>query len=776
MPKKSKKITRTTYVNKMKEDVRAILVDIGNKRSMMTKTWAMMSTLTEPHFPDTKEGAKEEAKYKKELNHLKDLIKQFKTYSTNDAYRPTIVLYMEQLRESDEPEEWASIYHKWEVELKDVQTDINRVYRELVMEMQRMIRKIRELKRKELEEKMRDTTMNESVGDHLEEYFKEDTDDFDDTMYEDTNSMEGVEDIYQRTEIFKDYVEAIYNEGAMDREIAEAWMGRLNTISQAESEARIASLSEEYPTMESAVDGYDAYALLESFINLADEITMMKESGEMDPEIANNDILSMVNTYCETMESRYLPSDDTMVSESTVEMYAENADLLKETIYEQCSRGEISLEEREEMLSTLNDYKYATAMVCEHVVDAIQQFGEGTVTGEELDTIVEGYNEQYPAQMEYLRGEDIQQRTEVFKDCINTIYNEGTIDRATGKAWMDRLNTICQSESAARFSSFLGDDAMMEESATDTMLQEQYEADDLLQSFIQIADHIALMKESGEVDPEVANMDVLRMIATYCEAMEDLYPSYVLADHMVTEAAVNGVSALGIGMLVATIGAIIGAGVGYVVTKKQFRTFVNAYEKMYNLPIKLSDLKFKKVAPYRVAESYLPDLRQIMDNDIGASGTAWLIEYKKRPFAALAVLTGNAIGAERPYYKLLYTNPDVRKHQDYYRTAIISSKHLFVDPEAMSFFKSFYKDLKQKERESKKEAKVAAKAAKATKAVGKTASKNASKILKEFTESTNADFAMYDQVEQAIYEEYQIGNITLEQKEALIMEARRKFF
>lgn len=470
-----------------------------------------------------------------------------------------------------------------------------------------------------------------------------------------------------------------------------------------------------------------------------------------------------------------------------LEYYKNNQDAIRKAVYEKCSRGEITLAQREQVLGVLNEYVEASETILDKFINVFENYLEDKLTDEEFDTMVESYMEEQPELFHTIFGDDIMKRSIMLKECVQMVYEEGGVDREEGKALFDRIDEMTDMEYIER-TKFLTDDTVME-SAYD----EKVDPVELGDGFLTVADHVVTMEENGELSREDCHHELIRMVNEYCDVvgkdlLDETNPSYEAAvdySGMVagklkaptTHASIAAGAVIALSFLLTPI--ITSIIVDPVVNKAKSKKVISGFEKLKAPKIKFSDLKFKSKNIQLLAEK-IPELASAMKKEEKVKGKGYEIYYKDKLFAVVAKCNdanynfGLDTTAQvktpksRIFYNQIMKNADTKPFVDYYRTATLMRKFGFVDNDARKFLKELLKELNKQAKEEEKRAKQ-------EKNAKKKASKSTSKVTKEFAEHAEGQ-DLFESVEREIYARYNRGEYTLDQREELLMEARNRYF
>lgn len=487
-----------------------------------------------------------------------------------------------------------------------------------------------------------------------------------------------------------------------------------------------------------------------------------------------------------------------------LECYKENQDAIRTAIYEKCARGEITLAQREQVLSVLNEYVEASDSILENYFEAFENYMEDRISDEEFDTIVEAYMEEKPELFYALFGEDILDRANTLKECVQMVYDEGGIERKEGKALFKRIDEMADLEFAEREMLIESPD-MLTESAD----EDRVDVVGLEEGFSTVVEHVLRMEEDGEISLESCHRELIRMVNEYCDTIQNdliisdenhVYEDAVddafndafkdfdarfaasidafnaqVAEGERFDKAVNTALIVTATAMIATLAAIIARP---FVNKAKAKKVISGYEKLMKPKIKYSDLNFKSMNLYDLSEKFLPQLKSLLKRDVAIKGKGFVIYYNNKPFGAIAQChdaTYGAVGdglaystsARQIFYSQIMKNADINPHKDYYRTAIMMRKYGMVDPEARNFLKTVMKDLKNQIKEAEKKAKQ-------MKREKEKASKAASKVTKEFVENSG-NINLFESVEKEIYRRFNRGEYSLDQREELLSKARERY-
>lgn len=460
--------------------------------------------------------------------------------------------------------------------------------------------------------------------------------------------------------------------------------------------------------------------------------------------------------------------------------YAKNKDAIIRALYERCQIGEITLAQREAAMERLNQLCESTNSVEENPVDAlveaVNQYIDGTDTAEELDRTLCMIQESHPEVLRAFTGEDIDERYQTVLESVHSAIEHNALDRSEAKVWMEVLQTGYETEMAHRLLPFFGneEEQTLLESAMVEGTDPYY---NMMESYNFMVDTIQELVDNGTLTEEAAMEEYQKLaINTYVQMHEHVEDDRVMYE-MDAELVVMLATYIG------ALTAIIAVPLGIMGRRKiKARKLIDAYEMIHadELTVKFSDLDCRKMGIEYAVEKYAPELKSIFYRDAAVNGRAYLMQHKGKPFCFLvkynSSYSSDAVGsggygsavtmtAPRAFYKSIA--PEAKKHEDFYRSVMILKYATMMTPEVKDFLKYELKKAKALKKELEKEEKALKKKEKAK--------SKEDALTKEYVEHTTED-ALYDKVVSKIRALYENGEISLECREDLLMEAKNRFY
>ena len=460
-----------------------------------------------------------------------------------------------------------------------------------------------------------------------------------------------------------------------------------------------------------------------------------------------------------------------MMKDTPIEEYVKNGERIRKVLYEKCAAGEITLEEREAAIAKLSSYTESVTHFTSEIVNTIEEFCEGTLTCDELDTILTGYYKENPEQALYFNGTHIDNRYNAMKNEIVGLYEAGAIDLDMAAEQVDYLSTI--------YDISIGEHvASLTEAVDHPMI-------DLMVSGMD--DYFGAIQEFKESAEEGSDLGVrLNALDHFVEKTWQYFENN--EGEMIKEGAADDfdkiceiTNATLIVSTLACIALILSIPIGKAINMKKGSNVVKAYEDIHPDAIKYSELDIAKMSVAGTAAKYIPEVAKLLSEDLRVTGKCYLVKYKRKPFAVIArlqqqtssVSTGdNGYTVESSPYRFYYKSlcPEAEKHQDFYEAALMLKKFKVSTPE----IKSFAKDLKKEYEELKKEAEKAEKKKEQEEKLAKSVKEAA--IAKESAGIEYDNDRIYSAVRKQLMDKYAAGEITLEMREAALIEARDRLF
>ena len=507
--------------------------------------------------------------------------------------------------------------------------------------------------------------------------------------------------------------------------------------------------------------------------SLKDLIVFIKEKQQEDMEELErleNDLEAKEST------SSFVQPNTKALKEGIESMnYAKKKDAMIRALYERCQVGEITLAQREAAIERLNQLCESTTTVDENPVDAlveaVNHYIDGTDTAEDLDRTICMVQESHPEVLRAFTGEDIDERYQTVLESVYHAIENDELSRSDAKTWMGILQNGYETEMTHRLLPFFGNDEeqTLLESAMDDGTDPYY---NMMDSYNFMVDTIQELVDNGTLTEEAAMEEYQKLaINTYVQMYEHAEgnaPVYEVSESLVIGGVSAGTIAF-IGIYIAMIAAVVSIPYGGFPpsNKSKGKKLIKAYEKIHanELNVKFSDLDYKKLSIEYVVEKYAPEFSVNFMRLSEVSGNGILLTHQGKPFCVAIVYAGYGTGNVRLAYKSL--TAEAKKHEKFYRSALSLRYAQLMSPEVKDFLKSELKKAKSLKKELEKEEKAAEKKEKAK--------SKEDALTKEYVEHTTED-ALYDKVVSKIRALYENGDICLERREELLMEAKNRFY
>ena len=459
--------------------------------------------------------------------------------------------------------------------------------------------------------------------------------------------------------------------------------------------------------------------------------------------------------------------------------YAKNKDAIIRALYERCQIGEITLAQREAAMERLNQLCESANTVEENPVDAlveaVNHYIDGTNTAEELDRTLCMIQESHPEVLRAFTGEDIDERYQTVLESVHSAIEYNALDRSEAKVWMEVLQNGYETEMTHRLLPFFGneEEQTLLESAMDEGTDPYY---NMMEYYNFMVDTIQELVENGTLTEEAAMEEYQKLaINTYVQMYEHAEGDTVMYE---MDAELVAFLATYIGIIAAAIAIPLGV-LGR--RKLKAKKLIDAYEMIHadELTVKFSDLDCKKMGIEYAVEKYAPELKSIFNRDAAINGRGYLLQYKGKPFCFLVKYnssftsytsgSGGGVSFSDSAPRFLYKSiaPEAKKHEEFYRAVMILKYATMMTPEVKDFLKSELKKAKALKKELEKEEKALEKKEKAK--------SKEDALTKEYVEHTTED-ALYEKVVSKIRTLYENGEISLERREDLLMEAKNRFY
>lgn len=447
------------------------------------------------------------------------------------------------------------------------------------------------------------------------------------------------------------------------------------------------------------------------------------------------------------------------MKETPIEEFVRNADQIRKVLYEKCSAGMITLEQREASLAKLNAYVESAERFTSEVNGAVEAYCEGELTCEELDNIVSGYYRENPQQAMYYEGLHIDNRFKAMKNEIVGLYKEGVLSLEDARMSLDYLDQLYDVQMYEH-------GEYLENGEVPTLEFTVSEAMNHYFNRIKTFNESASDEESDYAERVNGLNDFNAETATYFEGAGEVILSSVV-----------------IGAYLACIAAVISIPVGKVINAKKGSKLIKAYEELHPDAVKFKSLRISKMSIEKTGAQYIPEIKKLVDGNLNTSGRCFLAKHGGKPFAVIAsifassttaVITSDGVGSAstysntRYYFKALC--PEAVAHKEFYEAALMLKKFKVSTPE----IKAFCKDMKAELQDLRKEQAQAEKDKIDAEKKAKSAAE--AKIAKESAGIEYDNDKIYQYVREQLMQKYVDGEITLEQREGALMEARDRLF
>lgn len=463
-----------------------------------------------------------------------------------------------------------------------------------------------------------------------------------------------------------------------------------------------------------------------------------------------------------------------MMKDTPIEEFVKNEENIRKVLYEKCAAGEITLEEREAALSKLSDYAESATRLTDQVLGAIDDYCEGAITCDELDNILTGYYKENPEQALYFNGTHIDNRYNAMKNEIVGLYEAGAMDLDLAAEQVDYLSNVYDVAIAEHFD-------CLTEAVDHPMI-------DLMVSGMD--DYFGSIQEFKE-SAEEGTSDLAARLEALDHFVESTWQYFEDTGDVVEESVKSAVDSYTaactiangtvIAAYLACIGLILSIPIGKAINMKKGNNVIKAYEDIHPDAVKYKDLDIVKMSASGAGAKYIPEVAKMLSNDMRVSGKCYLAKYKRKPFAIIvrlqqktsSISTGdNGYTVQSSDYRFYYKSlcPEAEKDEDFYEAALMLKKFKVCTPE----IKSFAKDLKKEYEELKKEAAKQEKKKEQEEKMAKSAAD--AKVAKESAGIEYDNDQIYSAVRKQLMDKYTAGEITLEMREAALIEARDRLF
>ena len=482
-----------------------------------------------------------------------------------------------------------------------------------------------------------------------------------------------------------------------------------------------------------------------------------------------HEFLSKMTEIFKTVTEQKRKEREFKMKDTPIEEFVRNEERIRTVLYEKCNAGEITLEQREAALSKLGAYTEAAKNFTSEVHKAVEEYCEGVLTCEELDNVVSGYFKENPQQAMYYEGTHIDNRFNAMKNEVVGLYNAGALTLEDAKDCVDYLDNMymIQTYEHARFLEN-GDVPTTEHAFSEAM--DNY--------FGSIREFKESVDDGNEIDARSEAMS--NFLNETWNYLESTLPTE-MTEGVLTASVMSVVVT---SAYIAAAVAILSIPIGKVINMKKGNTVIKAYEELHPDAVKFKSLRISKLTIENTGAKYIPEIKGLLDKSLEVNGKCYLAKHGSQPFAVVASIYhsvkttvstssgGYASASEtskvRYYFKALC--PEAVKHKEFYEAALMLKKFKKSTPEIKEFCKDLKADLEdyrkeqEKTEEEKKEAEKKAK------------TEAEARIAKESTGIEYDNDKVYQYVREQLMDKFVAGEITLEQREAALIEARDRLF
>ena len=447
------------------------------------------------------------------------------------------------------------------------------------------------------------------------------------------------------------------------------------------------------------------------------------------------------------------------MKETPIEEFVRNADQIRKVLYEKCNAGIITLEQREASLGKLNAYIESANRFSSEVSGAVEAYCEGTMTCEELDNIVSGYYKENPEQAMFYEGLHIDNRFRAMRNEIVGLRDAGVLALEDAKDALGYLNNLYDMQMFEHANYLESGEVPGLELTVNSAMDHYFGA---IKAFNESA-------SEGETDlgERVNALNAFNEETwNYMESAED-----------------TTIAAVVIGAYLACIAAVISIPIGRAINSKKGSKLIKAYETLHPEAVKFSSLTISKMSIEKTGAKYIPEIKKLVDGNLNTSGKCFLAKHNGKAFAVIAsifassnaaVITSDGVGSAtsvsntRFYFKAL--TPEAVAHKEFYEAALMLKKFKVSTPEIKEFCKEMkndFEDLRKEQEKAEKEQKAAEKKAKSV---------AEARVAKEAAGYEYDNDKVYQYVREQLMQKYIDGEITLEQREGALVEARDRLF
>lgn len=782
----SKVKSRMSYAKDMQDEIQGVVMYAYQQIQLLTRINLRIHTMGKVWFPDTMDGHREERKFEDKEEKVAELYKEIDSYTKQTRYADIYRKFLVELRDEDDEKEWGAIFKKYRQQILDLKISLNRTHQDFLAEMSEIFRIATEQKRKEREAEMKETA---------------------------------IETLVQNADALKKTLYEKCNAGELTIEQREAAIAQLNAYTES-SERFVSAVNEAVEKYcEGMISCEELDNIVSGYYKENPQQSMFYEGAHIDNrfEAMKNEVVGLYNAGVLTLEDaedyvNYLDHMyDVQMLEHVKYLHDEGAPCLEYVVSDAMdsyfgtirefkeSAGDVSdLEIRAAALESFTDttWKYfeEQGVVTEDADDVLEVVSLGVIVAAYLAAIgivisipigrvinnkkgrklIEAYEYLHPSIIKYddlrinklsVEKTGAQYIPEIKKHLESDLRTNGKcfLARYKGKPFAVLASIRYETNGYSSGSSGSSYDASASKyryyfkALTPEAKQhaEYYEAAMMLRKFKVATPEIKAFAKDMKSDFEAMKKKEGKSVK---ESTDPMYE--------VSSETVELVGPLAV--VVGSIGAsLLTMAIGKAIDKKALNKMLKLYEELHN-PSPLISQTSAVVISEEDAMKHIEALRKYAKQYDSLAVNAIALMYKNKPIVYSAVLKGiHEDGAEGPERIVFDTEPKYDKDANYYILGLVGKKMNVMTAEIKSVIKSVYNELKEEKRVAKVDAKLDAKKAK---------SSAKAKVAKECAGVEDADLQLYEEVLESVMDRYETGEISLELREACIIEARDRIF
>lgn len=399
------------------------------------------------------------------------------------------------------------------------------------------------------------------------------------------------------------------------------------------------------------------------------------------------ELVEMIKAITYTIREIYKEEERKMIEQEkkfSAEECVNHHEEIRRAIYEKCADGEITFEEREQLLQNLQSMVLSEDSVEEIFENTINAYMEDYTSDEELDTVLTSIYEDHPSFAASILDEPIGRLYDMFHENTNDLYHNGLLSLEEAKYRSTIFDNLFNEEYAVRYSYM--------ESADEEDVERLEKMDSLRTAYYNMLESATDALNAGNLTLEEFDSEIGRYADVYYKKSAQVLDYH--SDRVITE----GIVSLSVitAILIGLVASLVNSKIETKNVGTQRRALVDAYEYLHHPTVRWEDLTLVE-----------PDDATISRLDLAVGqkvSQGWEIEmsymytYRGKPFISLTYVSTNAeleYDDERKWVRFVKCyNAEAKKHEMYYGSLIMLEGTNIVERDYTDFIRGILNDTK----------------------------------------------------------------------------------